>query len=611
MGKKIIIAFVTYSLIVSFTLGLISIFALKSTLKNLVNQNLIQTKIIANILDFVIQKNINRLYDISLSSVINLNDDLNDERMALQNAFNYSLFNEGILLLDNSGTIITGYPEVYSYIEAIDFKNLIKEVSFYKKPIITPLHYIKDISKNLIFVMLPFRDFSNNFAGIICGIINLAGTDLNEFFNINNILIYNDFLQLVDNKGNTLYKRINKNTHDYSESSKYINELNKSIKSNKDGIFKVKEEHKHLCTYTSLQYAPWVIVSCQDYILIYAPIRYLLNFFILITCIYVLTGLIFATGLSKGIISPIKSLIDEAKIIAAGNFSKKLNISGDFEIKELANSFENMRNQVRQFIEGMQNYNEKLESMVEERTKEIEKNKNRIESLLGLIMTSQEEERKRIARELHDEPLQNLSVILMQLNSFKQFHDTKSTEELINKIKDLLLKTNSNIRLIIQNLRPSVLDDLGLISAIKWVLENYLTPQGILYFFDYESNIEDKRFSTFIEANIYRIVQEAISNICRHSQANEVHIKLIEKKEKLIITIIDNGIGFDVNKIMDRDINKRDDLKGIGLLGMYERVSLLDGTITITSKINSGTKIAISIPLNEENIGRYKDNNSR
>lgn len=599
MGKKIIIAFVTYSLIVSFTLGFISIFALKSTLKNLVNQNLIQTKIIANVLDFIIQKNLNRLYDISLSSVINLKDNLNDERRALQNSFNYSLFNEGILLLDNSGNIITGYPEVYSYIKTIDFKNLIKEVSFYKKPIISPLHYVKDISKNLIFVMLPFRDFSNNFAGIICGIINLAGTDLNEFFKINNILIYNNFLQLVDNKGNTLYKRINKTTHDYSESINYIKVLNKSIKSNRDGIFNVKEEHEHLCTYTSLQYAPWVIVSCQDSTLVYTPIRYLLNFFILITCIYVLTGLIFATGLSKGIISPIKVLIDETKIIAAGDFSKKLNISGDYEIKELANSFENMRNQVRQFIEGMQNYNEKLESMVEERTKEIEKNKNRIESLLGLIMASQEEERKRIARELHDEPLQNLSVILMQLNSFKQFHDNKSAEEFINKTKDLLLKTNSNIRLIIQNLRPSVLDDLGLISAIKWVLENYLTPQGIIYFFDYESSLEDKRFPSFIETNIYRIVQEAIANICRHSQANEVHIKLIEKKNKLIINIMDNGIGFDVNKIMTRDINKRTDLQGIGLLGMYERATLLGGFLSITSKVNNGTTITLTIPLDE------------
>ena len=78
-----------------------------------------------------------------------------------------------------------------------------------------------------------------------------------------------------------------------------------------------------------------------------------------------------------------------------------------------------------------------------------------------------------------------------------------------------------------------------------------------------------------------------------------MHIKLIEKKNKLIINIMDNGIGFDVNKIMTRDINKRTDLQGIGLLGMYERATLLGGFLSITSKVNNGTTITLTIPLDE------------
>ena len=217
-------------------------------------------------------------------------------------------------------------------------------------------------------------------------------------------------------------------------------------------------------------------------------------------------------------------------------------------------------------------------------------------------MTSQEEERKRIARELHDEPLQNLSVVLMQLNQLKQAHNKPMYEEL-EKIKELLLKINSDIRLIIQNLRPSVLDDLGLISAIKWMLENNLKSYGINYAFDYDINLEDMRFTSFMEINIYRIIQEAISNICRHAHAKEVQIKLIINKDTLIVNIIDDGVGFDVVKVLSQDINKMTDLNGIGLLGMYERASLLDGKIAITSKINTGTKITISIPLREVNIG--------
>ena len=583
----------------SITLGLISLFVLRITLQNLIDKDLSQTKIIAHNLDFLIQKNLNRLYDISLSGVIDVNDNFNEERAALQSVFNYSAFNEAILLLDKNGSIIYGYPDIYTYTETINFSDFIKEVSYFKKPLITPLFYINNSSKKIIFALIPFKDFTNGFEGVICGIANVERMQFNDFFRINNTLLNNNQLYLIDNKGNLIYKNADKTTYKHAISINYIDELNRNIKIKRDGTFKIKNNHSNVCTYASLQYAPWIIVSCQDALTVFAPMKNLLYFFILITSIYILTGLIFATGLSKGIVAPIKTLIDETRIIAAGDFSRELDISGGYEIEELATSFENMRKKLKLSMESIQTYNEKLESMVLERTKQIEKNKNRIETLLGLIMTSQEEERKRIARELHDEPLQNLSVILMQLNYFNQLND-EAKEEQINKIKELLLKINKDIRLIIQNLRPSVLDDLGLISAIKWVLENHLKPYGIDYDFDYDASIENMRFSTFIETNVYRIVQEAISNICKHAQASEVKIKIIEKKNRLIVNIMDNGVGFDVNKILTQDVNKRSDLKGIGLLGMFERSSIIGATLSIDSKENNGTKITLTVPINGE-----------
>lgn len=600
MGKKIILAFIIYSLVVSIALGLVSIFALKTTLQNLIDKDLSQTKIIAHNLDFIIQKDLNRLYDISLSGVIDLKDNVDKEKEALQNVFNYStLFNEAILLLDKNGNIIYGYPEVYTYIKTINFRNFINEVSYYKKPLITALFYINDGFRKIIFAFIPIKDFSSGFEGVICGIINVEKLPFNDFFRTNDTLLNNKQLDLIDNKGSVIYKNATKTTYEHAININYINELNRNIKIKGAGTFKIRNDHSYICTYASLQYAPWIIVSCQDSSTVFAPIKNLLYFFILITSIYILTGLIFATGLSKGIVAPIKTLIIESKIIAAGDFSRELDISGKYEIEELATSFENMRKKLKLSMESIQTYNEKLESMVVERTKEIEKNKNRIETLLGLIMTSQEEERKRIARELHDEPLQNLSVILMLLNYFNHLSD-EAKEEQINKIKELLLKINKDIRLIIQNLRPSVLDDLGLISAIKWVLENHLKPHGIDYHFDYDTSIENMRFSTFIETNVYRIVQEAISNICKHAEAGEVKIKLIEKKNKLIVHISDNGTGFDVNKILTQDVNKRSDLQGIGLLGMFERVSLIGGTLSIDSKENNGTKVTLTVPINGE-----------
>jgi signal transduction histidine kinase len=442
--------------------------------------------------------------------------------------------------------------------------------------------------------MLPYRDARGNFSGILCGIIYFYNTQINEFLKSNTTIIKNNLLYLLDTSGNILQKPFVQDK--MLSTTTLINTLKKNLNKNTSGTFKAKNSFSHICSYASLQYAPWIVLSCQDSTIVYAPIKYLVNLFIIITILYILTGLIFATGLSKGIIAPVRALIDETKNIAAGNLSKALVIRGGYEIEELAESFENMRKKLKTSIEHIQSYNEQLEDMVSERTKEVEKNRKKIESLLGLIMTSQEEERKRIARELHDEPLQNLSVILMQLTQFKQLKN-KPTDDQINNLLNLLLKINHDIRLIIQNLRPTVLDDLGLISAIRWILENHLRPYNIDYYFDYDNNLEDVRFNSIIEINIYRIIQEAVSNICKHSQAQNVHIKFIVKKQKIIINIIDNGIGFDVNKVLNKDVSIKTDLKGIGLLGMYERVALLDGNITINSTLNKGTEITITIPL--------------
>lgn len=608
MQKKILTIILLFTLFITITFGVISFYIIKKSVEQLeVNQQSIACTIASSV-DYMLEENINKLYDISLTRLVNF--DKNNSQIIyelLKNTYYYSLFTEGIFILDKNSKIFKSYPAAFKSKENYNFKPFVDRAINDNRVIVTPLVRLKNSNKALIYTIVPLKDINNEIIGAIIGIANVKNLILNRF--LKNIDIgKNNYIEIIDINENILAS----NREEFRlKRFKYVSNVSiKDIIKNKRRclskfsiINQYRKEHHIKFAITSLNYAPWAVMFGYSSTVFFTPLKNLIYILSAIILIYILVGIIFSIGLSFSITKPVHELINEIDNINRGDYSKPVMMIGSNEILVLCESFENMRLKLVETLNNLKDYNVKLENEVNKRTKEIEKNKNKIESLLGLIMTSQEEERKRIARELHDEPLQNLSVILMQLNSFKQFHDTKSTEELINKIKDLLLKTNSNIRLIIQNLRPSVLDDLGLISAIKWVLENYLTPQAILYFFDYESSIEDKRFSTFIETNIYRIVQEAISNICKHSHANEVHIKLIEKKDKLIITIIDDGIGFDVNKIIARDIKKSDDLKGIGILGMYERVTLLGGVLSIISKANNGTKITLTVPLDEDENG--------
>jgi signal transduction histidine kinase len=608
MQKKILTIILLLTLFITITFAVISFYIIKKSVEQLeANQQSIACTIASSV-DYMLEENINKLYDISLTRLVNF--DKNNSQIIyelLKDTYHHSLFTEGLFILDKNSKIFKSYPTGFNSKENYNFKPFVDRAINDNRLIVTPLVRSKNSNKALIYTIVPLKDINNEIIGAIIGIANLKNLILNKF--LKNIDIgKNNYIEIIDINENILAS----NREEFRlKRFKYVSNVSiKDVIKNKSRclskfsiINQYRKEHHIKFAITSLKYAPWAVMFGYSSTVFFTPLKNLISILTAIILIYILVGIIFSTGLSTSITKPVHELIDEIDNINRGDYSKPVMMIGSNEILVLCESFENMRLKLVETLNNLKDYNVKLENEVNKRTKEIEKNKNRIESLLGLIMTSQEEERKRIARELHDEPLQNISVILMQLNSFKQFHDTKSTEELINKIKDLLLKTNSNIRLIIQNLRPSVLDDLGLISAIKWVLENYLTPQGILYFFDYEGNIEDKRFSTFIETNIYRIVQEAIANICRHSQANEVHIKLIKKKYKLIITIIDDGIGFDVNKIIARDINKRDDLKGIGILGMYERATLLGGVLSIISKVNNGTKITLTVPLDEDGNG--------
>lgn len=268
---------------------------------------------------------------------------------------------------------------------------------------------------------------------------------------------------------------------------------------------------------------------------------------------------------------PIHELKNATIRICQGNYSARIiGLPGD-EIGELAEMFNYMTDSL-----------EKSRYQIQQ--KEIAR-----VSLLRQLVNVQEEERKHLARELHDQMGQSLSRVLLSFQCVRRNCGCSDGQcvELEHLMGDLIDKT----RQMAWNVRPAVLDDYGLSSA----LERYLaeTSKQIGFPISFECNLSQnsKRLPNEVEVTLYRITQEAISNVILHAHATSASVVLLSNVSTVTLVVGDNGCGFEIPNIMELD------KKSLGLLGMRERASLLMGELEIESELEKGTEVLVSIPV--------------
>ena len=233
---------------------------------------------------------------------------------------------------------------------------------------------------------------------------------------------------------------------------------------------------------------------------------------------------------------------------------------------------------------------------------EVKKKEEIRQMLLEKIMTVQEDERKRIARELHDETGHALSSILLGL---KMLEDAKDPEEVKRHIRSLRNLTNQSIEDIHDlawQLRPTILDKFGLKIAIERYIQEFRRKLDIEYDVVI-SGIETTRLTPEMETAIFRIVQESLTNIFKYANATSVSVIAIRNQDLISVIIEDDGIGFDVEAMMNKDDSKFN----LGLHGMEERTSLLGGTFEIESEPGRGTAIMVKLPISEQGGESYED----
>lgn len=235
---------------------------------------------------------------------------------------------------------------------------------------------------------------------------------------------------------------------------------------------------------------------------------------------------------------------------------------------------------------------------------EIKKKEEIRQMLLEKVLTVQEDERKRIARELHDETGHALSSILLGL---KMMEDAKSPSEVnkqINSLRQLTHQSIEGIHDLAWQLRPTILDKFGLKVAIERYIEEFKQKLDI----DYDvliNGIDMTRLTPEMETAIFRIVQESLTNIFKYANASSVSVIIIKNHDLISIIVEDDGVGFDAEKMVNKDPSKIN----LGLHGMQERASLLGGTFEIESEPGRGTAVMVKLPISDERDDFYENTN--
>lgn len=302
----------------------------------------------------------------------------------------------------------------------------------------------------------------------------------------------------------------------------------------------------------------------------------------------------------------LKSCETEELIFRVGRCIENLELQKKIRLaeEELQKAYDELEVRVKQRTAALSRANEKLQTEIIERKRiedalrysneQIIKEHNQRKALSKRLIDLLETDRQNVARELHDQVGQTLTSIKIGLEMIGNSLDDsqKPLKEKIKVFEDRAIQAIKDLKNISCGLRPVMLDSLGLIPSLRSLFDDVLHQSGIdVQFF---SNGIPKRIDPKRSLALYRITQESLNNIVKHAKASKAYVNLLQKEQTILLTIEDDGVGFELNKVMDNQKK----YKPLGLVIMRERTKQLGGEFNIESREDGGTLVMAEIPLN-------------
>ncbi|MBI2866228.1 MAG: HAMP domain-containing protein [Chloroflexi bacterium] len=570
--------------------------------------------VVAQYLEYVLRQNLLYLEEAGAAQGLGWEDGrAAPDRQALHEAYLRSIFSNGVYLIDQQGTVrwvepyrpdqigasLYGYPHI-------------QQALGQGRPVVSDL-FLGPTGRATIALATPLRDTLGHTAGLVVGEIDVTGRGLREVLRPMR-LGKTGYVEVADSQGTVLASAVPE--HLLASSS------------NTDGLASLIQEgrraagiwpsgvngEREVTAFSPLPIAGWGVVIRQAegealaWSLRFRQRLLLLGFSLLAL------GTALAWGVARSVVGPVGALTAAAQRIAGGDLAQTIPPQGEDEIGRLAHSLEVMRSRLKESLEQVQGWNRELEDRVGQRTQELEQRHRELSrlnqelyreetarrELLGKVISAQEEERKRIARELHDETSQSLAALAMAIDTSLTSSEASASSGRLANMKDMVVRTLEGVHQLIFDLRPSLLDDLGLLPALRWYAESRLRPQGIEVRF--VSTGPERRLPSETEIALFRVVQEAVTNILKHAEAENVVIRQESTGDAIRIEVEDDGRGFDISSIG----SETGQVRGLGLLGIRERVEMLGGRFAVVSQPGKGTRIVWEVPVTERN-GRGQD----
>jgi signal transduction histidine kinase len=337
--------------------------------------------------------------------------------------------------------------------------------------------------------------------------------------------------------------------------------------------------NKIIAAKKSIQSTPWLLLMAAPQSTMMGPANSFLQQIILIGGLLVAAGIFIAWIMSRNITRPLNRLTAAASVIASGNYSPSVIVDRRDEVGKLARAFNAMVAQVQQARQEL-----------EQKVIEAEQTNEQLRDLSAHLQNIREEERMHIAREMHDELGQLLTGFKMDVSWLnKKLADTNdpALREKLSEMITIVDESVMFVRKLAAELRPSILDDLGLIPALEWHSKEFTKRFKIEV--EFKSLIKELQTSQLVATGLFRMYQESLTNVARHSGATRVKATLHLANGSIHLSITDNGKGFDMAAYTQK--------KTLGLLGMKERAIMIGGKLNIQSEPGKGTTITIAVPV--------------
>jgi signal transduction histidine kinase len=601
--------------------GVASLLAVNESRDHTLEERRALAQAAARHVDYVVRQSLGSLDGLSLAEGFDLaDDDAAPEQWALRRTYLTSIFSRGIYLVDAKGRLLLTEPAGLTG-PGVDLGSMpiIGDALMADRPSVSGLTPGIGDGTPVVAMAAPVRDDDGVVQGAVVGEIGLDGASLAEIITSAGPG-ETGYAQIVDRSGTVLASTVEADVFQENPHETLVSGLAEGSDGYSGSCHSCHDVpelgpvagEQEVMAFAPLEAAPWAVMIRQPESEALAPARRLEERAIWLGVPAFALALLFAWATVRSVLGPVRALTAASQRLASGDLSQPVPAMGNDEIGRLGLAFESMRVRLKEALETVENWARELESRVHERTAELEASRDELRAaadanaalyeevkrkdeargeLLKRVITAQEEERRRIARELHDETSQNLSVLAMGLETAgAQGAPAAAGSEKLGGLRDLAVKTLDGVHRLVYDLRPSVLDDLGLLAGLRWYAESRLEPLGVRVSLMVTG--EERRLPAELETAVFRIGQEAITNIARHARAANVFVGVGFGGDKITLEVEDDGEGFDVNAQ-----EPGTEGRGWGLLGIRERASLLGGSMEMTSEPSQGTRIEVNIPL--------------